>query len=70
MLVANWTLLFFTDWPEKFPDCAKSPQSPICPLTNERDLTRKVDFVNYDEPIGLIVENTGHGGMYTIDKLL
>ena len=63
ILLLTKLLTFFTDWPEKFPDCGKSPQSPICPLVNERELTRKVEFINYDEPIGLIVENTGHGGI-------
>jgi len=56
--------MYLSDWPEKYPNCGKSKQSPKCTLdfSAEKELTKKINFVNYREPFGLIVENTGHGG--------
>jgi len=53
----------FSEWPEKYPECGKSPQSPIDVKPEHlRDLTRKIRFENYDAPISFTVENNGHGG--------
>ena len=53
---------FFSDWSQKYPKCGAPNQSPINLLSDDlRDLTRKIRLVNYEQPLGLIVENTGHG---------
>ena len=52
----------FAEWPVKYPGCAQGAQSPISLTSSQlRTLTRKISFQHFDEPLGLIVENLGHG---------
>ena len=61
-------MTLITDWPNKYPNCGKQPQSPILldPTDSnlKRDLSRKIELIGYDQPVGLIVENTGHGSKF------
>jgi len=58
----DWDYIRQDEWPSKFPNCGLPQQSPINLTPKElRDLTKKVYLANYEKPIGLIVENTGHG---------
>ena len=59
--------IVFTEWARKFPTCANPPQSPIS-MENVllRNLEKKVALKNYDTPLGLIVEKTGHGGIFNL----
>lgn len=61
-----------TDWPRKFPqDCgSKDQQSPITvTLSQKTSLTKNLTLEDYDQPVGLLVENTGHGGKWLSDFL-
>ena len=67
LYLLNFKLFIPPEWPSKFPKCGLPQQSPINLTPKElRDLTKKVYLANYEKPIGLIVENTGHGGKSAI----
>ena len=59
-------LLFYVGWKEMFPKCGELNSSPIeIDLDREepfKALNKTVRLINYDANIGLIAENTGHGG--------
>ena len=64
-------LLCYVGWKETFPKCGELNSSPIeIDLDREepfKALNTTVRFINYDSNIGLIAENTGHGGTWLLN---
>ena len=55
--------LLLLEWPTKYPECRLPPQSPArLKLEDIRDLTRKIQFFDYDAQISFILENTEQMG--------
>ena len=50
--------LIITDWPNKYPNCGKQPQSPILldPTDSnlKRDLSRKIELIGYTQSVDTI----------------
>ena len=65
-------LLCYVGWKDLFPKCGELNSSPIeIDLDREepfKALNQTVRFINYDASIGLIAENTGHGGTWLFNQ--